>query len=38
MPFIQVNHVAGVDPAEVFKSVAAELIPPSMVQNAGVSD
>ncbi len=38
MTFIQVNHVAGVDPAEVFKSVAAELIPPSMVQNAGVSD
>jgi hypothetical protein len=36
--FITVTESAVVDPAQVFKSVAAELIPPSLVQNAGAGE
>jgi hypothetical protein len=35
---IKVAEVAGVDPQQVFKSVAAEIIPPSLVQNAAAGD
>lgn len=38
LKFIKVNEIAVVDPAQVFKSVAAELIPPSLVQNAGAAE
>lgn len=36
--FIKVTEIAVVDQAQVFKSVAAEMIPPSLVQNAGAAD
>jgi hypothetical protein len=36
--FIKVSAVAAVDPSQLFKGVAADLIPPSLVQNADAAD
>ncbi len=35
---IKVSEVAPVDPQQVFKGVAATIVPPSLVQNADAND
>ena len=38
LKFIKVSEMAAVDPQQLFKSVAAELIPPSLLQNAAAAE